>query len=246
MRHTYLNYTIFVALSMAVSIFSWGCSPRGGAMAPPVSSIAPTELPDLGVNMEPEGPKDGSLFSEDRGATLVADFRARHVGDVVTIILQENMKGAKDVKTSTSKQSDFNLGLSGIFGFDFKKRMEPRYPKETIDPSKALGGTVKDSFDGSGKTSRDASLTGTVSARVVNVLPGGNLLIRGTRALKINNETQYLTITGVVRPTDIGPSNTVSSTKIAEARIEYTGAGVLAEKQRPGWLSRVLGIISPF
>ena len=222
-----------------------GCGQNAGT-APRLAAIAPTELPDPGFNIEPQGPKDGSLFREDRGATLVSDFRARHVGDVVTIILQENMKGAKDVKTSTSKQSDFNFGLSGIFGFDFKKRMGNRYPNDTIDPAKAFGGTVKDSFDGSGKTSRDASLTGTISARVINVLPGGNLLIRGTRALKINNETQYLTITGVVRPTDIQPDNTVSSTKIADARIDYSGAGVLAEKQSPGWLARMLGLFLPF
>ena len=237
-----IRYAFCCVLAMTIMV---GCGPTGQRVDN-ITAIAPTALPDPGINVEPKGPKDGSIFSEDREANLVSDFRARHVGDVVTIILQENMKGAKDVKTSTSKQSDFNLGLSGIFGFEFKKRVNPRYPKETIDPAKAIGGSVKDSFDGSGKTSRDASLTGTISARVINVLPGGNLLIRGTRALKINNETQYLTITGVVRPTDISPTNTVSSTKIADARIEYTGAGVLAEKQRPGWLARVLGVISPF
>lgn len=232
-------------LIVLVTVFISGCAGGRGSLSE-APAIAPTVLPDLVPKVDTKVQTDGSLFTADRSASLVSDFRARHVGDVLTIILQENMKGAKDVKTSTSKQSAFNLGLSGIFGFDFKKRMSPRYPKETIDPSKALGGTVKDSFNGSGKTSRDASLTGTISARVLSVLPGGNLIIQGTRALKINNETQYLTITGVVRPTDIRPDNTVLSTKIADARIEYTGSGVLAEKQNPGWLPRVLGKISPF
>ena len=245
----YLNAMVIflnIVVTILVSIWISGCGLGARNTPPRLAPIAPTSLPDPEAGTAHQTPGDGSLFREGRAVNLVSDFRARHIGDVVTIILQENMKGAKDVTTSTAEQTDFNFGLSGIFGFELKDRVGNRYPNETVDPLNAFGGQVKDAFNGSGKTSRDASLTGTISARVIEVLPGGNLLISGTRALKINNETQYLTISGVVRPADISPDNTVSSTKIAEARIEYTGTGVLADKQRPGWFSRVLSVMLPF
>ncbi len=240
------NIILLMALFSSL-LFSYGCAGRAALPQAQSVPIGPTALPEnFGSHAEKISPSDGSLFVDERGVSLASDFRGRRIGDIVTIILQENMKGAKNVKTSTAKQSSFNLGLSGLFGFHFKKQLGKTYPNETIDPTKAIGGDVKDSFDGSGKTSRDASLTGTVSARIVDVLPGGSLAIKGTRALKINNETQYLTISGVVRQTDIGPDNTVLSTKIADARIEYTGSGIISEKQTPGWAHRILGIISPF
>jgi flagellar L-ring protein precursor FlgH len=109
-----------------------------------------------------------------------------------------------------------------------------------------FSGTSKDTFKGTGKTSRDGNLKGTISARVVDVFPDGNLMIEGTRELKINSESQYLILSGIVRPKDIKSDNTISSTKLADARIAYTGGGSLSEKTSPGWFSRLLGVFAPF
>ncbi|OEU71293.1 MAG: hypothetical protein BA864_02365 [Desulfuromonadales bacterium C00003093] len=209
--------------------------------------LAPTSLmPDPDSTSRTEG----SLFNPNQNPSLIADFRARHVGDVVTILIKENLKGAKNVKTKTGRKSDMNIGLSGILGLEFEKRMYPHFenspPGAEVDATKAIGGSSTDNFDGSGNTSRDAFLTGTVSARILRVLPGGNLIVQGTRELKINNETQYLILSGVIRPQDIDADNTISSTRLADARIEYTGGGALSEKQSPAWFARILGMIALF
>ncbi len=209
--------------------------------APIKADIAPCDVAPL-VIPTPK-PQEGSLFRPGMGASLVSDFRARRIGDVVTIKIVENLKGSKDVKTQRQRQSQFNIGLSGLLGLDLKKGVSSL---TGFDPSQVVGGTTNDKFNGNGQTSRNTSLVGTISARVVKVLPGGNLVIRGIRQLRINDETQYLVITGIARPQDIAPDNTILSTRLADARIEYTGGGVLSEAQKPGWLARILGVLSPF
>ena len=238
------NFVVLVALALMVVS---GCAPavrevsRSPAASPPsLRTLEPVSSPAA----------EGSLYTSERGAGLFSDFRARHVGDVVTVLLEEDLKGAKDVKTQTQRKSEMKMGLTGLFGLEWAKRLEPRYVNSpanaTVDPTDAVGGSTSSKFDGSGKTSRDASLKGTVTARVIDVLPGGNILIRGSRELRINNETQYLVLTGVVRSRDLGPDNTISSTRIADARIEYSGGGVLSEKQSPAWFARLLGLMAVF
>lgn len=230
------NVVILAGLSISLS----ACV---ASTAPPQVMHTPSNFRQIPIQSAP--PAEGSLYSQGMENSLYTDMRARNTGDVITILIEENLKGAKNASTSASKTSDMNLGLTGILGLEFNEAMQPNY-KGTVDAKKAIGGTTTDSFDGSGKTSRDASLRGTVSARVLQVLPDGNLFVEGTRELKINNETQYLVLSGVVRPKDVTPDNTISSTKLADARIEYTGEGVLSDKQSPGWLGRILGAVAPF
>ena len=191
-------------------------------------------------------PAEGALYTPGARTSLVGDFRARDVGDVITIIIQENLKGAKDVKTQTDRTSEYNLGLTGIMGLEFEKQTSPRYGNGNVQAKNAWGGSGTNKFSGSGKTSRDTSLSGSISARVVQVLPGGNIVIQGTRELNLNNETQYIFITGIVRPIDIQPDNTIKSTQIADARISYTGGGELSAMQSPGWVGQLLNAFNPF
>ncbi len=194
----------------------------------------------------PSQPQEGSLFDPDTESSLVADFRARKVGDILTVKIEENLRGSKDVKTKTDKKSSVNVGLTGILGLEFNKQVSPKYPGQKVDATKAIGGMSDNKFDSQGQTSGDTKLTGTISVRVMKKLPGGNLFVRGSREITINNETQYMILTGIVRPADIDHNNEVSSTKIADARITYTGGGYLSEMQHPGWLGRILGILAPF
>ncbi|MEQ8203568.1 MAG: flagellar basal body L-ring protein FlgH, partial [Smithellaceae bacterium] len=110
----------------------------------------------------------------------------------------------------------------------------------------SIGGTSSNSLKGAGDTTRSSKLSASISARVLKILDNGNLLIEGRRQLTVNAEDQYLVITGIVRPEDITAINTVASQYIADARILYTGDGVINDKMRPGWLTRVVDWVWPF
>ena len=101
-------------------------------------------------------------------------------------------------------------------------------------------------FDGSGKTRRSGELSAIISARVVDILPNGNLVLEGKKDTIVNNELQFVVLSGIIRPEDINEENTVLSTMISDARIEYSGKGVIADEQGPGWLRRALDNAWPF
>ncbi|MDD5434003.1 MAG: flagellar basal body L-ring protein FlgH, partial [Nitrospira sp.] len=110
----------------------------------------------------------------------------------------------------------------------------------------SVGAETKEKNDGSGTTSRSSQLTAVMTAKVLDVLPNGNLVIDGKHEVSVNNETQIISISGIIRPEDIGPGNTILSTYIADAKITYSGSGVISDKQRVGWLVRVMDFIWPF
>ena len=101
-------------------------------------------------------------------------------------------------------------------------------------------------FEGDGTTERSGEFKATLTARVTAVLPNGNMRILGTREIKINNETQYIYMSGLVRPEDISSANRVLSTQVADAKLDYSGFGVVDARQRPGWLANALNRIWPF
>lgn len=191
--------------------------------------------PDAAVESRGE-PSRGSLWSEAQSrAFLFQDAKASHMGDIVTVRIVENAKGSKDAKTKSGRTSSINATTGTLFGV----------PAVTIDQF-GLDATFTDSFDGNGSTSRSGALTAEVTAVVTAVFPNGNLWIEGQREVRINNEKEFIRLSGMIRPEDIGPRNTILSTFISDARIEYTGQGVLNDKQHPGWLMRILDWIWPF
>jgi flagellar L-ring protein precursor FlgH len=215
----------------------------GCASKEPAPPFTPTAIRNIPI--APTKPPEGSIYDPNSNVGLLQDFRARKTGDVITILIEEDLKGEKNVETNTDKSSEVSSGIGGVFGTGLANILSPA-GSTVADPTTMLSGTSKDTFKGTGKTSRDANLKGTVSARVVDVFPDGNLMVEGTRELKINSESQYLILTGIVRPKDIKADNTISSTKLADARISYTGGGSLTEKTNPGWFSKILGTFAPF
>lgn len=187
----------------------------------------------------------GSLWQEENGrAYLYEDMRAMRVGDILTIKIVERHSGSKSADTKAERESTLENGLSGEgIGYigipGFRVGAEAR---------RGLGvnATAKNKFGGKGATSRADTLTGTISAMVTEVLPNGDLRIEGSREVTINSERQVMKIAGVVRRVDVDTKNTVLSSAIAEARIEYSGLGVVDEVQRPGWFVRLLDWIYPF
>jgi flagellar L-ring protein precursor FlgH len=187
----------------------------------------------------------GSLWQEENGrAYLYEDLRAMRVGDIITILIAEKHKGSKSADTSAEKDSSITnsleggaLGYLGIPGL-----------RLGAEATRGLGidASAKNKFGGKGATNREDTLTGTISAIVTEVLPNGDLRVEGRREVTVNSERQIMTIAGIVRRVDVNTKNTVQSTAIADAKIEYSGLGVVDDVQRPGWFVRILDWIYPF
>lgn len=210
-----------------------GCS----SFDPPSSKVISVPLPP---------PKTtGSLWQEENGrAYLYEDMRAMRVGDILTVKIVENHKGSKSADTSAERESTLNNSLAGS-GIGYLGLPGIRLGEEA---RRGLGidATANSKFGGKGATSRADSLTGTISVIVTEVLPNGDLRIEGRRAVTVNSEKQMMLIAGLVRRVDVDTKNTVLSSAIADAKIEYSGLGVVDDVQRPGWLVRVLDWIYPF
>jgi flagellar L-ring protein precursor FlgH len=225
----------YCLISIGLALILWG----GSAHADEHSQIDPPGLPaepqgeQRNVAVPADSGNNGSLWSEEgHRAFLFEDQKARQTGDVVTVRIVESSSGVKNASTKTEKDSSLKASIASLFGMSTDK-----LSAETGSASK---------FDGSGSTSRSDQLTATVTARVTSVLSNGNLVIDGKREVLVNKERQYILLSGVIRPEDIGPNNTILSSYIADANISYTGTGVINDKQRPGWFIRIFDFLWPF
>jgi len=122
--------------------------------------------------------------------------------------------------------------------------LQKAYPK--LDPSNLFAFASNSAFNGSGNTARNGQLSGDIAVRVVREMPNGDMFLEGTKVLLINNEEYHLYLSGLVRPTDIAQDNSVLSSRLADAQIEFTGRGDVADQQRKGWFARVLEFVNPF
>ncbi len=193
---------------------------------------------------EYQNASEAGLFRESTYYGFFQDLRAHKVGDLVTINIVETSTATKKADTKTSRTSSIDAGINNLLGYETKMRSWG--VPHAFDNKAMFKASMGNDFDGSGSTSRDESMTASITARVVQVLPNGNLFIEGTRKIRVNNETQNITLSGIIRPSDISPDNTVLSSYIADARIDYTGSGPVSDKQRPGWLARILDVAWPF
>lgn len=188
----------------------------------------------------------GSLWQEENGrAYLYEDLRAMRVGDIITVKIVENHKGSKSADTKAERESTLDNSLStstiGIPGLNLGSFMAGR-----AVPGLTVEGSAKNKFGGRGATSRADTLTGILSAIVTEVFPNGDLRVEGRREVTVNSEKQTMILSGVVRRVDLDTRNMVLSSAIADAKIEYTGLGVVDDVQRPGWMVRLLDWIYPF
>jgi flagellar L-ring protein precursor FlgH len=193
-------------------------------------------------------PEEGSLWRENV-SMLYTDAKARQVGDTVTIDIVEVTSSKIDANTSTGRTSSIDAGVENALGY--LRALEERNGRLGKDSAGAqtsslIKAATTNSFSGKGSSDRSGSITASIGARVVEVLPNGNLVLFGRREMKVNNEVQFITASGIVRPDDIDSDNRVKSTYIADARIEYIGRGVITQEQKPGWGMRLIGKIWPF
>lgn len=182
-----------------------------------------------------------SLWRADSSRALIADRKAKAVGDLVTILVQESNTATKDNSTSTSKSSGIDASISSFLysptasGFLTKGGQLPALKLQSAQ-----------SFDGGGKISNSEKITARISVRIVDVLPNNNLVVEGRRTTSFAGETQEAVLRGVIRPDDIAPNNTIYSYNVADATIKYVSSGAVTDNQRKGWFTRIWEKVSPF
>ncbi len=194
--------------------------------------------PVQAVDLRPPQSNNGAIYQADFDMRLFEDHSARRIGDILTVKLAEATQAKKKADLDASKSNSTSVTAPNIMG---------------IDPSilfgKELSATLASTneFEGEGEANQSNSLTGDISVTVVNVLPNGNLKIRGEKRMTLNDGSEYIRLSGIVRPVDIDASNTVSSNKVADATIMYTGDGSVADSSKVGWFARFfLSPIFPF
>lgn len=214
----------------------------------------PPPVQPLRVNTAPAPPSDptagAGLWTESAYRSPFQDLRASKTGDLITVNIVETSKANKKATTKTGRDSSLSAGISNALGWENKVKHLTSFGnakvRDAFDNEAMFKASMENDFNGSGETSRNETMTASITARVIEVTPNGNLFIKGSRKVKVNNEAQFITLTGLVRPADVSPDNSVLSSYIAEATIEYTGSGPVSDKQRPGWLMRAADFVWPF
>jgi flagellar L-ring protein precursor FlgH len=220
MRKVYLSFCVVLCAVLLIAVLS-GCQ----------TSPKPAKEDDaLSWAQEPEAPpSNGSIYQVGRDVALFENPVARHVGDIVTIILNEATAAKKSATTNTAKTTTDTLPGMTLLGAAAALHGRPLFNNDINDAAK---------FSGAGDSAQSNSLTGYISATVVRVLPNGNLFVRGEKYIELNQGSELMRLTGVIRPIDLAPDNSVPSLKVGAAKISYVGKGALADANAQGWLSR--------
>ena len=223
------------SLSLLLTLLPGGCAvlPRQPLIAGQTSAAPAPATPT---------PVSGSIFQVGQAMNygyqpMFEDRRPRNVGDILTIVLQENVSASKSASASASRDGSTSLGfdatprfLAGLFGGD-------RAATEV---------SGKNAFAGKGGAAAKNTFSGTLTVTVQQVLANGNLRVVGEKQIAINQGTEFIRFSGVVNPRTISGSNSVASTQVADARIEYVGNGYINDAQQMGWLQRLFLSLSPF
>jgi flagellar L-ring protein precursor FlgH len=189
------------------------------------------------------GPTSGSLWPAGTGVErgMTADRMASRTGDILTIVVAESASASSAQTKSASRESSL---ADSITQFIYSKAASGLLTHNGELPASTAAG--KSSYSGGGSVNNSQTLTARAAVLVTDVLPNGNLVIEGARMVTFSGETQHVILHGLVRPTDIGSDNTVLSTNIAEARVEFVSDGTLTEAQKRGWLSKLYEKLRPF
>ena len=218
-------------LALAASLFvAGGCTTVVGVQP----GQYPPSLPPQPVA---PGPSDGTIYQARHSLVLFEDVKARRIGDTITIVFNERMQATKNATTDASKTSDFDAGSPVLGG-----------TTPTLNGNNVLENLweTEQNFSGEGSSSQSNRLDGRITVTVADVLPNGNLVVRGEKWLTLNQGEEYVQISGIVRTRDLDPNNEIPSFRVADARITYSGNGAVADSNKPGVLSRAVLKLWPF
>lgn len=208
----------------------------GCASSPPRQADYRPTMPPAYTYAEPE---NGSIYQAAQDVRLFEDVKARRVGDVITVVLRESTSASKSAKTSADKDQNTEIASPTFFGATPTFNLPGIIPLDSNrDNTLEQNLSATRSFEGEADSSQSNSLAGEITVTISDVLPNGNLVVRGEKWLTLNQGEEFIQISGIVRPQDITTRNTILSTQIADARIAYSGKGALAESNQMGWLAR--------
>ena len=179
----------------------------------------------------------GAIYKPNQSGLFAMESRAHRVGDILTVSFTESFQATKSQNAASSKSSDSKVTLPNI--------LENLAGPDLVPESADLSAGTEQSFTGSGSSNQSNSLSGLISVHVVRVFGNGNLEILGQKKLTLNNGDEYIRVSGIVRPRDISSDNVVPSDRIANADIDYIGAGDTAISGKKGWYSKLLETVSP-
>lgn len=200
-----------------------GCSASTQKPIPDDPYYAPV-LPEMKPN---EVIRSGSLFQDSYAQNLYSDIKAHRVGDIITVELSESTSAKKSAKNEIDKDSEVGLSTPILMGSPL-----------TVNGNEVNASiAMENSFSGESDADQSNSLTGAISVHVVQVMANGNLVVRGEKWMTLNQGDEFIRLSGIIRPEDISPENSISSTRVANARIQYSGTGKFADAQEQGWLS---------
>lgn len=213
---------------ISVSLLA-GCAEMKPQMPDPAfAPVAPADL-------RPPAQNTGSIYQSGYDMRLFEDNKATRVGDILTIKLHEITQAKKSDDLNTNKNIDASVAAPSIMGFALSA-LTGNDAKTSL--------SAKRGFSGQGKADQSNSLQGDISVTVTELLPNGNLKVRGEKRVTLNQGDEYIRLSGIVRPVDIATDNTISSDKVADATIMYIGEGAMADASKMGWLSRA--VLSPW
>lgn len=223
---------------VALMMVMVGCAPKNEPHPMPILTQP------MVVEQNPaENP--GSLYDPNQSEFLFEDNRARRVGDIVLVTVKETSKSKLKADTTANRNTTTNMGVTAFPSGGGLNNI-PGAAALGAKPGMSIQAGAQNNFTGDGETNHESDIEATVATRIVRRLPGSLFQVEGARRIRVNNETQILVVRGLIRQRDIGADNQIPSQKLAEAQIEIYGQGVLTDKQRPGWLSRILDNIFPF
>lgn len=198
-------------------------------------------IPEYQTQVKPE---NGSLFVGSRGLALYEDMKAKQIGDIITVVLTEVTAANKKSETKLGKKSSATIVDPKLLGTGAKFDLAKKLPIPLITTDNLNLATTIDAnrtFDGKGDSNQSNSLNGTITVTVTQIHPNGNLFIRGEKWITLTQGDEFIRISGIVRPQDISPDNTLASSRIADARITYSGRGDAHNTNKQGWMMKILG-----
>lgn len=213
--------TLVLCTCLATLVNLTGCQSNPASLA---SEDTDDYQPPVLDYSQPPTTRGGLFRSGYSSGSLLQDKRALRVGDILTIVLDESTQSSKSAGTSFGKSSEVGVGVPRVFGKD--------YP----DAETSISGSRD--FKGSSESSQQNALRGAIAVTVHQVMPNGTLLVKGEKALKLNQGDEFIRLSGLVRVEDINNSNQISSRHVANARISYSGRGALNDSNKAGWLTR--------
>ncbi len=231
----YSVYTLSVIVSIIFIFGASGCASNNVQVHDPTNLRGYIE--DAHKRKAEEKTGEGSLWTSNAyRSDLFRDPKARYVDDVVTIRVLESTQAVASADARNNRATKAEAGFEALLGMEKKIQELPAF----------LSGTSSSTFEGEGSTSRETTLQTNLTARVIDVLPNGYLVVEGFREIHVNNENQSVYLTGVVRPEDIGPGNVVLSSAVGQMLVRVEGRGVVSQPINPGWLYRILNGVLPF